>query len=85
MTPNGGGDCDERAVLASVLQPDRLYVWAIEIFFRFFKHMLGCRHLLSHNQNGIAPLCRDGANRLRDHRLHADRVVDGTSADKADL
>lgn len=29
------------------------YRWAIEIFFRFFKHMLGCRHLLSHNQNGI--------------------------------
>ena len=27
--------------------------WAIEIFFRFFKHVLGCRHLLSHNQNGI--------------------------------
>jgi hypothetical protein len=27
--------------------------WAIEIFFRFFKHMLGCRHLLSRNQNGI--------------------------------
>lgn len=27
--------------------------WAIEIFFRFFKHMLGCRHLLSHDQNGI--------------------------------
>jgi hypothetical protein len=27
--------------------------WAIEIFFRFFKHILGCRHLLSHNQNGI--------------------------------
>ncbi len=27
--------------------------WAIETFFRFFKHMLGCRHLLSHNQNGI--------------------------------
>ena len=26
VTPNGGGDCDERAVLASVLQPDRLYV-----------------------------------------------------------
>jgi hypothetical protein len=24
------------------------YRWAIEIFFRFFKHMLGCRHLLSH-------------------------------------
>jgi len=33
--------------------------WAIEIFFRFFKHMLGCRHRLSHHQNGVAPLCRD--------------------------
>jgi hypothetical protein len=29
------------------------YRWTIEIFFRFFKHMLGCRHLLSHKQNGI--------------------------------
>jgi hypothetical protein len=27
--------------------------WTIEIFFRFFKHILGCRHLLSHSQNGI--------------------------------
>ncbi len=27
--------------------------WTIEIYFRFFKHVLGCRHLLSHNQNGI--------------------------------
>ena len=27
--------------------------WAIEIFFRFFKHILGCRHLLNHDQNGI--------------------------------
>jgi len=27
--------------------------WAIEIFFRFFKHILGCRHLLSHDANGI--------------------------------
>ncbi len=29
------------------------YRWTIEIFFRFFKHVLGCRHLLSHDQNGI--------------------------------
>jgi hypothetical protein len=28
--------------------------WAIEIFFRFFKHVLGCRHLLSHCENGIS-------------------------------
>jgi IS4 transposase len=27
--------------------------WKIEIFFRFFKHVLGCRHLLSHSQQGI--------------------------------
>jgi len=27
--------------------------WAIETFFRFFKHVLGCRHLLSHCNNGI--------------------------------
>ena len=27
--------------------------WSIEIFFRFFKQILGCRHLLSHSENGI--------------------------------
>lgn len=27
--------------------------WTVEIFFRFFKHVLGCRHLLSHRQDGI--------------------------------
>jgi hypothetical protein len=27
--------------------------WQIEIFFRFFKHILGCRHLLSNSQRGI--------------------------------
>jgi IS4 transposase len=29
------------------------YRWQVEIFFRFFKHVLGCRHLLSTCQNGI--------------------------------
>ena len=29
------------------------YRWTIEIFFRFFKHTLGCRHLISHSENGI--------------------------------
>jgi IS4 transposase len=29
------------------------YRWTIEIFFRFFKHVLGCRHLLSHDSRGI--------------------------------
>ena len=27
--------------------------WTVELFFRFFKHLLGCRHLLSHRTNGI--------------------------------
>ena len=27
--------------------------WTIETFFRFFKHVLGCRHLLSTSPNGI--------------------------------
>ena len=29
------------------------YRWTIEIFFRFFKHTLGCRSLLSHDPVGI--------------------------------
>lgn len=28
--------------------------WTIEIFFRFFKHMLGCGHLFSQHPNGVA-------------------------------
>ena len=28
--------------------------WTIELFFRFFKHVLGCRHLLSDDPRGIA-------------------------------
>lgn len=27
--------------------------WSIELFFRFFKHVLGCRHLMSHKAEGI--------------------------------
>lgn len=27
--------------------------WQVEIFFRFFKHVLGCRHLIARNRNGI--------------------------------
>lgn len=29
------------------------YRWTIEIFFRFLKHILGCRHLLSQSPEGI--------------------------------
>jgi hypothetical protein len=41
---------DVPAEIIGLIYRDR---WAIEIFFRFFKHVLGCRHLLSHSQNGI--------------------------------
>ena len=29
------------------------YRWTIEVFFRFFKHVLGCRHLLSRDAAGV--------------------------------
>lgn len=40
-------------VPAEVIALIYIYRWTIEIFFRFFKHVLGCRHLLSHNRRGI--------------------------------
>lgn len=40
-------------VPAEVIALTYRYRWTIEIFFRFFKHVLGCRHLLSHEQNGL--------------------------------
>jgi hypothetical protein len=33
------------------------YRWTIELFFRWFKSILGCRHLLSEKQNGVAIQC----------------------------
>lgn len=39
----------EADVIALIFQ----YRWTIEIFFRFYKHILGCRHLLSYKRNGI--------------------------------
>ena len=40
-------------VPAEIIALIYIYRWTIEIFFRFFKHVLGCRHLLSHSHNGI--------------------------------
>lgn len=40
-------------VPAEIIALIYIYRWTIEIFFRFFKHILGCRHLLSHSSNGI--------------------------------
>jgi hypothetical protein len=57
-----GGPCQGTSLLiaTNVLDgpPDLIatlyqHRWSIETFFRFFKHVLGCRHLLSHAGNGI--------------------------------
>ena len=41
-------------VPAEIIALVYIHRWTIEIYFRFFKHVLGCRHLLSHSQKGIA-------------------------------
>lgn len=38
---------------AEVIADIYAHRWTIELFFRFFKHILGCRHLLSQAQVGI--------------------------------
>jgi Transposase DDE domain len=40
-------------VPAEVIADIYRHRWAIELFFRFFKHVLGCRHLLSTDPVGI--------------------------------
>jgi len=60
-TGRGGPEQSETLVIATDLldvEADVIalifkYRWTIETFFRFYKHILGCRHLLSDNQNGI--------------------------------
>jgi hypothetical protein len=60
-TGRGGPEQSETLVIATDLlevEADVIALifqhrWTIEIFFRFYKHILGCRHLLSYNQNGI--------------------------------
>ncbi len=38
---------------AEIIAQLYLLRWTIEIFFRMFKQLLGCRHLLSTKQNGV--------------------------------
>jgi Transposase DDE domain len=40
-------------VPAEVIADIYKHRWTIELFFRFFKHVLGCRHLLSTHPKGI--------------------------------
>jgi len=60
-TARGGPEQDEVLLVATNLMdlPAEVIAliyrsrWGVEIFFRFFKHVLGCRHLLSHREDGI--------------------------------
>jgi len=60
-TSRGGPEQGDTILIATDLvdvPPDVIALiykhrWAIETFFRFFKHVLGCRHLISHCENGI--------------------------------
>jgi hypothetical protein len=60
-TVRGGPPQKEMLLIATDrfdLEPETIaaiykHRWTIEIYFRFFKHVLGCRHLISHNKNGI--------------------------------
>jgi hypothetical protein len=45
---------DQLNVPAEVIALIYRYRWTIEIFFRFFKHLLGCRHLFSQHPKGVA-------------------------------
>ena len=40
-------------VPAEIIADVYCHRWSVEIFFRFFKHVLGCRHLLSQDPVGI--------------------------------
>lgn len=41
-------------VPAEIIAAIYLLRWVIELFFRFFKHVLGCHKLLSHKDEGVA-------------------------------
>jgi hypothetical protein len=40
-------------VPAEIISDIYKHRWTIELFFRFFKHVLGCRHLLSTHRKGV--------------------------------
>jgi hypothetical protein len=48
------GTTTRKTAFASRCYPTIATSWtAVELFFRFFKHVLGCRHLLSTHKKGI--------------------------------
>ena len=46
--------CDRLDLDASLIALGYKFRWTIELFFRWFKRILGCQHLLSNCPNGVA-------------------------------
>jgi hypothetical protein len=66
-------------VPAEVIADIYRHRWTIELFFRFFKHVLGCRHLISQDPVGIQ------IQAYCDHCLFAHSLVDRWPAHAAQL
>jgi hypothetical protein len=48
---------DRRDLPAELIAVAYRYRWLVELFFRWFKCILGCRHLLAQDANGVAIQC----------------------------
>ena len=59
--------------------------WLIELFFKMFKHLLGCRHLLSTKQNGVEIQVYCIEKTSGDHRLHLDLALHRSKPNQANL
>jgi hypothetical protein len=46
--------CDDLSLAAELISLLYRYRWTIEVFFKFLKQLLGCRHLISQRRNGVA-------------------------------
>ena len=71
---------DPPAEISGLIYAER---WAIEIFFRFFKHLLGCRPRRAGAQP--QPERHRNSSLLCDHRLFAHQPLDRSQADAADV
>ena len=45
--------CNDLSLAPELISLLYRYRWTIEVFFKFFKQMLGCRHLISQRKNGV--------------------------------
>ncbi len=45
--------CNDLSLAAELISLLYRYRWTIEVFFKFLKQLLGCRHLISQRKNGV--------------------------------